>query len=406
MNKIVLILKHEFIHMVRTKSFVILTLAFPTIALLGIGIYQIVQSAPPEQVGVLTIGYVDQAGGFDKYTSQSPEITLVSYATQEEADSALLDNEIREYIIIPQDYISHGVVTRYTLQKELEPADRTYRTIRDFLLSNLLEGQTSPEIAERAKVPVYLNSIRLDDTGEVATDQGGFRAFIVPFLFGILLLIAIFSSSGTLLQGLSEEKENRVMEILLSSVSTRQLLLGKVLGLGCAGLTQVVIWLLSTTFLLRMAETSIGGVFSGLQIPVNMLVLGITYFILGYLLFAVLMVGIGVIGTSARDSQQLSMLIIMPAIIPFYVQMIFTRENPDHIINTILTMIPITAPMAVFSRFAFGDIPVWEVALSITLLVISIIGAIFLAAKIFRTFALMHGKTPRIGEIINALRQT
>ena len=406
MNKIFLILKHEFIHMVRTKSFVILTLAFPAIALLGIGIFQIVQGALPEEIEVLTIGYVDQAGGFDKYTSQTPEITLLAYVTQEEANSALLDKEIREYIVIPRDYISHGVVTRYTLQKELEPADRTYWTIRDFLLSNLLEGQTSPEIAERAKVPVYLNSIRLDTTGAVATDQGGFRAFIVPFLFGILLLIAIFSSSGTLLEGLSEEKENRVMEILLSSVSARQLLLGKVLGLGCAGLTQLVIWLLSVTFLLRMAETSIGGVFTGLQIPANMLVLGVTYFMLGYLFFAVMMVGIGAIGSSTRNSQQLSMLIIMPAIIPFYVQMIFTRENPGHIINTILTMIPITAPMAVFSRFAIAEIPVWELALSITLLVLSITGAIFLAAKIFRTFALMHGKTPRIGEIIKALRQT
>jgi len=377
MSKTLLILRHEYRNVVRTKGFVILTLAFPTIALLAIGIYQLVQGAPPEHIEVLTIGYVDQAGGFDKYTSQSPEITLLPYATQEEANNALLDKEIKEYIVIPEDYIYHGVVTRYTLQKELEPAEKTFWTIRDFLLSNL-----------------------------VATDQGGFTAFIVPFLFGILLLIAIFSSSGYLLQGLSEEKENRVMEILLSSVSTRQLLLGKVLGLGCAGLTQLVIWLLSVTLLLRMAETGIGGVFVGLQIPPTMMVLGITYFMLGYLFFAVLMVGIGAIGSSARDSQQLSMLIIMPSIIPFYVLMIFTRENPGHIINTILTMIPITAPMAVFSRFAFSDIPVWELALSITLLVLSIIGAIFLAAKIFRTFALMHGKTPRIGEIIKALRQT
>ena len=130
MNKTILILKHEFIHMVRTKSFVILTLSFPAIALLAIGIYQIVQGAPPERVEVLTIGYVDQAGGFDKYTSQSPEITLVPYATQEEANNALLDKEIKEYIVIPEDYIYHGVVTRYTLQKELEPAERTYRTIR------------------------------------------------------------------------------------------------------------------------------------------------------------------------------------------------------------------------------------------------------------------------------------
>ncbi|GAH57167.1 unnamed protein product, partial [marine sediment metagenome] len=132
-------------------------------------------------------------------------------------------------------------------------------------------------------------------------------------LFGFLLIMAIFSSSGYLLQGLGEEKENRIMEILLSSVSPRQLLTGKVLGLGAAGLVQVVIWLLSIVFLVQLASTTIGGVLSTLQIPGNLLVLGIVYFILGYLLFAVLMAGIGAIGATARESQQMSMLILMPA---------------------------------------------------------------------------------------------
>ena len=406
MNKTILILKHEFGQTIKRKSFIIMTLAFPLIVLLIIGIYQIVQGidTPPALDEEVTIGYIDEVGGFDDYINQSGGITFVVYQTEEKATGALLAEDISEYFIIPLDYVSEGVVIRYTLEKEVEPPDEIQWAMKSFLLSNLLEGQTSLEIAERVKAPLQLYSIRLDETGNVATEQGGVGAFIIPFLFGFLLIIAIFSSSGYLLQGLGEEKENRIMEILLSSVSTRQLLTGKVLGLGAAGLVQMVIWLLSAVFLVRLASTTIGGVLSTLQISGNLLFLGIVYFFLGYLLFAVLMAGIGAIGATARESQQMSMLIIMPVWIPAWVSFLFI-EDPDHIVNTILTIIPITAPMAVFMRLGTSGIPTWELIVSITLLVVSILGALVLAAKVFRTFLLIYGKRPRLGEIIRCLRE-
>jgi ABC-2 type transport system permease protein len=276
--------------------------------------------------------------------------------------------------------------------------------MKGFLLSNLLKGQTSPEIAERVKAPLGLYSIRLDETGDVATEQGGAGAFIVPLAFGFLLIMAIFSSSGYLLQGLGEEKENRIMEILLSSVSARQLLTGKVLGLGAAGLVQIIVWLLSAVFLIRWVSTTIGGILSTLQVPGNLLVLSIVYFILGYLFFAILMAGVGAIGATARESQQMSMLFLMPVWIPFWV-LFFLVRNPDHVINTVLTMIPVTAPTMVFIRLGTSGIPTWELVLSISLLVAAIIGALVLAAKAFRVFLLMYGKTPRLGEIIRSLRK-
>ena len=406
MNKTVLILKHEFRQTIKRKGFVIMTLAFPLIVLLVIGIYQIVQGidTPPALDEEVAIGYIDEVGGFDDYINQSGGITFVAYQTEEKATGALLAEDISEYFIIPLDYVSEGIITRYTLEKEVEPPDEIRWAMKSFLLSNLLEGQTSLEITERVKAPLELYSIRLDETGDVATEQGGFGAFIVPFLFGFLLIIAIFGSSSYLLQGLGEEKENRIMEILLSSVSTRQLLTGKVLGLGAAGLVQMVIWLLSAVFLVRLASTTIGGVLSTLQISGNLLFLGIVYFFLGYLLFAVLMAGIGAIGATARESQQMSMLIIMPVWIPAWVSFLFI-ENPDHIVNKILTIIPITAPMAVFMRLGTSGIPTWELVLSISLLLVSIIGALVLASKAFRTFLLMYGKTPRLGEIIRSLRR-
>ncbi len=405
MNKTLLILKHEFLAVMKRKGFIIMTLLFPMIGLIAIGIFQITQAVDtPDLTEPITIGYVDEAGIFNLYT-QWPQVELAPYATPEEATDALLEEEISEYLIIPSDYIATGAIYRFTLKRELEPAAETRAVVKDFLLSNLLEGYTSEEVLLRVKSPLFLNTTILDESGEVAADQGGFGAFFLPMIFGFLLIISIASSSGYLLQGLSEEKENRIIEILLSSVSTMQLLTGKVLGLGTAGLVQIVIWLLSGVFLLRLGSNVIGGEFSNIQIPANMLLLGIVYFILGYLLFAVLQATIGAIGATARESQQMTVVVILPAILPFYVFALFLKDNPDHVIFTIFTMIPITAPMTVFLRLGTGEIPLWELALSISLLIAGIIGGLLLAAKVFRVFLLMYGKTPKLGEIIRLLRQ-
>lgn len=404
MNKILIILKHEFLNVLKRKGFVIMTLIFPVIALSAIGITQIITGMDTtDPTDIVTIGYVDEVGIFNSHT-QWNQVELTPYATPENATEALLEEEIDEYIIIPSDYVATGVITRFTQEKELEPAAETRTVIRDFLLANLLEG-ASEEIQLRAISPLFLGTVILDETGQIADNQGGIGAIIFTLVFGFLLVMAIGSSSGYLLQGLGEEKENRVMEILLSSVSTRQLLIGKVLGLGAAGLVQIIIWLLSALLLLRLASNTIGGEFSAIQIPANLLILGIVYFILGYLLFAVLQASIAAIGATARESQQMTVVIILPAILPFYVFMLFLKDNTDHVIGTILTLIPLTAPMMVFIRLGTSEIPAWELFLSISFLIAGIIGGLWLAAKAFRVFLLMYGKTPKLGEIIRLLRQ-
>lgn len=409
MNKTLQVIRHELVQTVKRKGFIIMTLAFPVIALGAIGIYHLVQNMDMPEEGVdttTTIGYVDMVGEFDNYTDQPGDITLVAYNSIETASASLLAEEVDAYIIIPEDYIDNGLIVRYTLEKELDPGDATRRAIENFLLSNLLEGKTSPELAERVKSPLWMSNIRLDETGEIAEDQGGFGAFIVPVLFGFLLIMAIFSSSGYLLQGLGEEKENRIMEVLLSSVSARQLLTGKVLGLGTAGLVQIVLWLLSSLLVVQLASDTIGGIFSQIQIPDNMILLGIIYFILGYFFFAILMAGIGAIGTTARESQQLSALVIVPAILPFYIYVYTLEIGVSRVIDTVLTLIPFCAPITVFMRLGISEIPLWELLLSIAIMIGSIFLGIILASKIFRTFLLMYGKRPGMKEILRSLRQS
>ena len=405
MNKTLLVVRHEFLQVVKRTSFIILTLLFPLIGFLGIGIYQIVQNVGgSSDADNPLIGYVDELGGFEGYTTQG-DITFVPYETRDGATQALLADDIDEYFVIPDDYVSRGLITRYTMEQELEVSGTTQWAMRVFLQSNLLEGQTAREIADRVKSPMWLQSFLLDEKGDIASEQGGFAAFFAPMVFGFLLVMSIGMTSGFLLQGLGEEKENRIMEVLLSSVSTRQLLTGKVLGLGAAGLLQVVIWLASMMVLTRLTSETVGGELAGIQIPDNMMILGILYFVLGYLFFAVMQAGVGAIGSNAKESQQMSVFFILPAILPFYIFIIFLRENPDHVLSTIMTMFPLTAPMTVFLRMGLSEIPAWELALSIFLMVVSIVGGLWFSAKVFRVFVLMYGKSPNLREIIRYLRE-
>ena len=408
MNKTLLIIKHEFKQVVTGKSFIILTLLFPLIGFTALGIFQLTQIAgePSGLDETYVIGYVDETGRFEETDSANENITLVSYPGQDEATRALLTEDINEFFVIPENYIQQGVVTRYHTEKELEMSGDTYAAIKVFLQDNLLKGQASPEIAERVKNPFGVQSIRLDETGEIATDQGGFTAFVVPIMFGFLLVIAIGSSSGNLLQGMAEEKQNRIMEILLSSVSTRQLLLGKVLGLGGAALVQIAIWVVSMSLLLQLSANTVGGFFTSIQIPENILVIGIIYFVLGYLFFSIMQAGIGAILPSPKEIPQITVMFVLPAILPFYVAILFLRDHPDHVIGTILTLFPISAPMSVFVRMGISEVPLWELITSIIILVLSIIGGLLLAAKTFRVFLLMYGKTPRPGEIVRLLKQS
>ena len=403
MNKTLLIFRHEFLHTIKRKGFIIMTLIVPLIALLTIGVLQLISGiAEPPVAEEVTIGYVDESGGFQRHASQG-NITLVRFDTPDDATKTLVKGDIKEYFVIPSDYISAGMVSRYTLQRELMPSEDITTAIKNFLLSNLLAGKVPATTVARIEAPLNLVTTRLTETGAVAPEQGGFGNFIFPVVFSLLLALSIIFSSTYLLQGLGEEKENRLIEILLSSVSARQLLTGKVLGLGAAGLAQVVVWVVSAPLLLSLASSSIGGFISTIQLPANFLVLAVVYFILGYLLFAVLSAGIGAISSSSREGQQLIGIFTLPLLIPLWFMSLLILF-PDNPVWVVLTIFPVTAPVAALVRLGVSDIPAWQLAASIAVLGLSIIGALLLTSRVFRTYLLMYGKRPKFGEIIQSLR--
>jgi ABC-2 type transport system permease protein len=398
MNKTLVICRHELLVTLKRTSFILATLAVPLLLIAGYGIYQGVHHwYHPSEPETKAIGYVDHAGGFDKYETQYGD-TFVSFPDEDEATRALVAGEIAEYFVIPQDYLSTGLITRYTMQRELETPQSTSERIRAFLVSNLVGTGVSPEVLERAKAPLWLTSVRMDENGEVMGDQEPFLQFAVPYIFGLLLMLSIFFASGFLLQSISEEKDNRLMEILLSSVSARQLLVGKVLGLGTAGLVQIAVWAISIWVFVDVAVSSIPD-FGGLSIRPSVLVLALVYYVMGYLLFAVIMAVLGSIGTTARESQSWSSIVAVSAMLPmFFISVIV--ENPNHALAVVLTLIPTTAPLAAVMRLSSEGVPAWQMGLSLALLASAIVFLAWAGAKLFRTCLLMYGKRPSLRNIV------
>jgi len=402
-NKTLLIFRHEFLRTIKRTGFITIALALPVLALLAIGVFQLLSGiVKPPVAEELKIGYVDNSGGFDQFTTQG-NITLVRFDTRDAATQALINKDINEYFVVPPDYISAGIIKRYTTEKEVTPPDTTTAAIKNFLSSNLLAGKVSTTTVARIEAPLNLVTTTLTATGAVASEQGGLTNLIIPGIFSLLLALALVFSSTYMLQGLGEEKENRLMEILLSSVSTRQLIIGKVLGIGAAGLVQVVVWVVSLLFLLNLASSSIGGFISTLQIPANFLALGVAYFILGYLLFAVLSAGVAAISATVREGQGLASIFTLFAIAPlwFYSLLLLFPNSP---IWVVFSIFPFSAPVLVMLRLGMTDVPAWQLTVSIAVLVLSIVGGLLLAAKLLRTYILMYGKRPNLGQIIRSLR--
>jgi len=327
----------------------------------------------------------------------------VRYDTPNDATAALIKGDVSEYFVIPSDYVATGMVNLYTLQRQLAPSTTVAAVISNFLTDNLLAGKVPAETIARIETPPNLVSIRLTETGAIAPEQGGYGNLIIPFVFGILLALSIIVSSTYLLQGLGDEKENRLIEILLSSVSPRQLLTGKVLGIGAAGLVQVLFWVVSAPLLLSLASSSIGGLISTIQLPASFVVLAVVYFVLGYSLFAVISAAIGAISSGSREGQQLIGIFTIPMLIPLWFTslLIFEPANPAWIFFTIF---PLSSPVEVIMRLGVSVIPVWQLAVSIGVLVLTIVGTLLLTTRIFRVYLLMYGKRPGIGEVLRNLR--
>ncbi len=404
MSRILTIIGHEFLVNLRRPAFILMTLAVPLLGGLAliVGSYfggRIAEEviAPQRELAEKPMGYVDQVGRF------APKPGFALYLDEEKAKVALLSGEVSSFFVIPQDYMDTGVVIRYSRGEGLlgsDPDSLVWQSVRSFLIDNLLADEPDPQVVARIKNPMNAVSLTLDESGALTQETP--LDFIIPFIFSVLLIMSIFAASGFLLQSVAEEKENRVIEILLSSVSPGQLMVGKIVGLGALGLTQVLVWLVSAWAMMSIGSVNLPAL-QGLSIPISTLLLAGIYFILGYLLYGAIMAGCGAIATTMREGQQIAGIFSMAAAVPMMFSSLLIM-NPDSTFAVVLSYFPLTAPTMVMQRIGLQQVPTYQLAISLGLLFLSVPLVIWMAAKVFRMGLLMYGKRPTLGEIVRVLR--
>src|SRR6185369_13272795 len=221
-------------------------------------------------------------------------------------------------------------------------------------------------------------------------------------LFFIYMTVLLYGIS--VMRGVIEEKQSRIVEVLVSSVKPNQMMLGKVIGIGLVGLTQISVWALSALLLTTVGVSTFAA--RGLtmpNIPVSLLIYFVVYFVLGYFLFATLYALVGSTVSSEEEAQQAQIPVTMLLVVPM---MIFNMiiANPTSTASIGLSMVPFFAPTLMMMRIAVVNPPLWQILLSMLIMLATILGCVWVAARIYRVGILMYGKRPSIAELGRWLR--
>lgn len=346
------------------------------------------------------VGFVDRSADQILSRGIQPEDypdTFVRYASLEEADAAARTGQIKAYIEVGETYFADAGVTLFTM--EAAPSD-LFDAIDDFLRANL-----AADVPNTLAVTLLADRPNLDITVQEGNrsfnEEGVIFVTILPVVFGFLLVMSSVTTSTFLMNGLVEEKTNRIMEVLITSVKPMQLLVGKLIGMGALGLLQVITFLTAGFVGLSVAQNN--NILQGLTIPPDMAVLALIYYFLSYFLLAAFGIAIGAVVGSEQESRQLSGFIVLPVMIP-YILLVSFIIDPNGALPTALSLIPFTAPMAILMRVGLTTVPLWQIAFSITGLILMNLIVLWVSARLFRWGVLSTSKMPNLRRLFQVLR--
>jgi ABC-2 type transport system permease protein len=407
MRKILLILKNEFISVVTRRSFLITLLLIPLTSFIivlvvsglqqkgGVDATAALENLFTPQAEQSLEGYVDQSG-LMQAIPPGYENLLTPYASEKQAVAAINDGEISAYYLIPHDYVESGDI--YYVRPDFNPLGGSSQSssILAMVAYNLADQNT--DLAYRLQDPVNVNEIDLSNS---TRDETNWLTFFMPYVITFLFYIVILTSSSLMLSSVSKEKTNRVIEILMTSITPRQMLTGKIIALGLAGLLQTVVWLGAGMLLLKFSGRSFP-LAAAIQLPFSTLLWGILFFLLGYAVYASLMAGIGALVPNLREGSQLTTLVIMPMIVPL--MFVSTLLNtPDSPLAVFLSLFPFTSPVTMMMRIAATSVPIWQIGLALVLLAGTAWLLVRASAGLFKAQNLLTGQSVNIVSFIKAL---
>jgi ABC-2 type transport system permease protein len=428
MSKIGLVLSREYTTRVKKKSFIVVTLLMPVLmaAMFILPAYFMSQ----DDTKVRTIAVYD---GSTILLGQleSNEYTKYKFIPEEEY------NKIKENLKSTDYYalltIHPNILTTKTVQListsniPFDLKNQIQNKIRSVIekekMAEVIKQTAIPDLEARikaTKTPISVNTIKLGESGEAkksSTEIG----MILGYIFGFVIYFFLLIYGQMVMQGVMEEKQSRIVEVIISSVKPFELMMGKIIGIAMVGLTQLAIWIILGVAIISGARGMIPGAqkagtaqelmtqaqvanqapeqldkiqdILGMLGSVNFpLIIGcfIFFFIGGYLLYSSLFAAVGSAIDTQEDAQQFIMPIMMPIILSIMVMM-SAIKNPEGSVAFWFSMVPFTSPIVMMARIPFG-VPYWQLALSMIILIVSFVGMVWAAGKIYRTGILMYGK--------------
>ena len=436
------VFRFELRQLFRRKAYLFITFGVPLLAVLAFYGYRWYQDwnaggeeAPPAdvtpQAAASPVGYVDRTPDalFPPPTSYEPvdctpskdEIAALSavgtpsdvrrsaikrlaspycarkwvraYADVEAGLAALDAGEIDALYEIPPDFLRRGEVIVYVGALNIQ-AMETQTQFEDYLLRSALY-HVPPEQYEvlylRLRDPAFVVEHRVGADGD-AEARNEAQAWALVYAFGLLTMLGIMWGGGYLMQSVVQEKESRMVEIVISSVRPLALLAGKVAAMGLGALLQLAT-LGGALLYLGAHASAVSSALGDIHLGADKIALALVYFVLGFLLFGSLMAVIGALSGSVREAQNFVVVVTLPAAVPFFFLQIFAEE-PSGTLPRLLSLFPLTAPLSMVMRLSVSAVPAWEVALSLALLALGIAGAVWLAGRVFRVSVLLAGTPP------------
>jgi len=439
MNNLGIIIKREYLTRVKKRSFLLLTFLGPLFfaALMIAPSLLMLRSEKMESKKAIVV--LDESGMFEGKIENTDANTFIYENENANIDSLkkfVFDGIYDAFLYIPSTSLNIPVNAKLYSDKQIPMTlsshiEREMKQVVEH--QKLLASGIDPDIVKASKTSINVSTIRMDEESGEKTSYAELE-YIIGLVLALVIYFAIFLFSNQVLRGVIEEKTNRIIEVIISSVKPFELMMGEIVGIALVGLTQFLLWIVLTIGIYLVASgiligpevmspsgtvmteeiSQIAETTEGQDImleAVNMvqsinfgaiLWSFLFYFVFGYLLYAAMFAAIGGMVDNETDSNQFSTVVSLPLLVAIVCSTAMVN-NPDSSLGLWLSMIPFTSPISMMIRIPFG-VPYWQVAVSLILLILTFILITWLAGKIYRTGILMYGKKPSFKEIWKWLR--
>lgn len=331
-------------------------------------------------------GFIDEGDLVQFIPESDGSAQLIEYPDRNAAQAALSTGDISAYYIIDSDYIDSGEITYVKQSHNPISGDLNTRHLEWLLVANLL-GDT--ELAENVWTPIDVTFTSQNPQLEETEDS--WVVELLPNVMAFALYMVIIMSSGVMIAAVTDEKKNRVMEVLLSSVSTDQLIAGKILAVGVLGLLIVAAWLIVFWAVAKFGGQALS-IPQGFTLPFNLLLWSVVFALFGYAIYGAQMAGVGALVPDIKDSRSITFIVLAPLIL-VYVFLVVIVANPNGLVALTLSFFPLTSPIAMVARMAATEVPWWQSLIAALLQLVAIVFIIRLVARLFRAQTLLSGQS-------------